>query len=58
MTTILFNNRKYEVVEKDSLPELTAKHTGCDFSLVVKGKRGAMKLFFMDSKSGQLFEKA
>ena len=58
MKTIFFNNRKYEVVEEKKLPELTAKHSGCDVSLIVKGKRGALKLFFLDSLNGQLFEKS
>jgi len=58
MKKIMFNNREYEVVEEKKLPELTAKHSGCDVSLIVKGKRGALKLFFLNSTSGQLFEKA
>lgn len=58
MKTIYFNNRKYEVLEEKNLSETVQKHTGCDVSLIVKGKRGAFKLFFLDSKSGQLFEKA
>lgn len=56
MNDISFKNKTYKVIEVKALTELVAKNSNCNVQVVAEGKRGAMKLFFMNTTNGNLVE--
>lgn len=54
MENISFNNRTYKVIEVKELSDAMAKNSNAHIQIIARGIRGAWKMFFMNTSTGNI----